>query len=427
MTNFKFPNSFYFGAATSSHQVEGGNKNDWTEWELRNAKFKAQNATLRQAQGKKWQDFILKNYPNPLREENYISGKACDHYNRFREDFDIAKSLGHNAHRFSIEWSRIEPEEGKFDEKEIEHYREVLKALRERGLEPFVTLWHFTLPLWVKNQGGWENKKTIADFTRYANKIIEKLGRDIKFWIVVNEPTVYTGYGYIVGLFPPQIKNFYLGYAVLRNIMKAYGDVYDLIHSKSDEAMVGNAYNLHYYAPYRKWFFPDWLAIKILNYIRDIYPLNLAKARRDFIGLNYYYRDCVKFVLWGGRFGIIDIKNPDENVSDMGWDIFPEGLYRVLRGLKKYNKPIYIMENGVADSRDEKRAKFIKEHLRWISKALQKESDIRGYFHWSLLDNFEWSDGFWPRFGLVEVDYKTMERKIRPSALEYKKIIDNLK
>lgn len=420
MSDYKFPKNFYFGAATSSHQVEGGNKNDWTEFERLNVKRLTLNAKQRN-----WPDFILKNYPSPLDEENYISGEACGHHNRFREDFDIAKSLGHNAHRFSIEWSRIEPEEGKFNEKEIEHYREVIRALRERGIEPFVTLWHFTLPLWVKNQGGWENKKTVADFTRYANKIIEALGRDIKFWIVVNEPTVYVGYGYIVGLFPPQIKNFYRGYVVLKNIMKAYEDVYDLIHSKSDEAMVSNAYNLHYYAPYRKGFFPDWLAMKILNYIRDIYPLNLAKARQDFIGLNYYYRDCVKFVLWGGRFGIIDIKNSDENVSDMGWDIFPEGLYRVLSSLKKYKKPLYITENGVADTRDEKRAKFIKEHLQSVAKALREDVDIRGYFHWSLLDNFEWSDGFWPRFGLVGVDYRTMERKIRPSALEYKRIVEN--
>jgi len=414
-----FPKTFYFGAATSSHQVEGGNKNDWTEWEKENAE-----RLVKEAAKKQWSDYLLNVKPSPLSSDNYISGRACDHYNRFREDFDIAKSLGHNAHRFSIEWSRIEPEEGKFDEKEIEHYREIIRALRERGIEPFVTLWHFTLPLWVKNQGGWENKKTIADFTKYAEKIIESLGRDVKFWIIINEPTVYAGYGYIVGLFPPQVKNFYRGYRVLKNIMQAYGDVYDLIHVESRDAMVGNAYNLHYHTPYRKWFFPDWLAMKALSYIRDFYPLDYAKGRQDFIGLNYYYRDCVKSTLMGGRFGVIDIKNPDKNVSDMGWDIFPEGLYYVLRSLKKYNLPIFITENGIADARDEKRTKFIGDHLSRMAKAIQEKIDVRGYFYWSLLDNFEWDKGFWPRFGLVEIDYKTLERKIRPSALEYKKIIE---
>jgi len=139
MENLGFPKGFYFGSATSSHQVEGNNRNDWTEWEKENAKVKSQNVKLNPPAGG-WPDFILQKYPNPLQEENYISGKACDHYSRFQEDFDIAKSLGHNAHRFSIEWSRIEPEEGKFDQKEIEHYREVIRALRERGMEPFVTL-----------------------------------------------------------------------------------------------------------------------------------------------------------------------------------------------------------------------------------------------------------------------------------------------
>ena len=158
-----FPKNFFWGAATSAHQVEGSNRNDWTEWERENAR-----RLTEEAKKKQWSDFILQNYPNPLQEENYISGRACDHYNRFREDFDIARSLGHNAHRFSIEWSRIEPEEGKFDEREIEHYREVIRALRERGIEPFVTLWHWTLPLWVRDQGGWENSAIIPHFASYC-------------------------------------------------------------------------------------------------------------------------------------------------------------------------------------------------------------------------------------------------------------------
>ena len=141
---------FYFGAATSSHQVEGGNHNDWSEWELKTAGEK-----VLAAKNKKWPDYIVNSYPSPYDEKNYVSGAACDHYNRYEKDFDIAKSLGHNAHRFSVEWSRIEPEEGKFNEEEIEHYRDVVKALRIRGMEPFVTLWHWTVPVWFAEKGGW--------------------------------------------------------------------------------------------------------------------------------------------------------------------------------------------------------------------------------------------------------------------------------
>jgi beta-glucosidase len=182
---------------------------------------------------------------------------------------------------------------------------------------------------------------------------------------------------------------------------------------------------LHYHVPYQKWSPLDWLGTKIFNYFRDIRQLKLSVDYEDFIGLNYYYRDTVKFVLKGGRYGAIDTRNPNQEVSDLGWDIFPKGIYHVLKYLKKYKKPIYITENGIADAKDAKRAKFIKEHLKWMHKAISEGADVRGYFHWSLLDNFEWDKGFWPRFGLVEIDYKTMERKIRNSALEYKKIIEN--
>src|SRR3989338_9450328 len=177
MAKFEFPRNFFWGAATSAHQVEGNNHNDWTEWEYLNAKRLTLNA-----QKKNWPDYILKNYPNPLQEENYISGKACDHYNRFKEDFDIVKSLGHNAHRFSIEWSRIEAEEGKWNEKEIEHYREVIRALRERGIEPFVTLWHWTIPVWFRDKAGWASKKSPEYFKRFSERMVKEFP-DIDFWI----------------------------------------------------------------------------------------------------------------------------------------------------------------------------------------------------------------------------------------------------
>ena len=363
--NLKFPKDFLWGAATSAYQVEGGIDNcDWA-----------------------------KIFP---------AGKACDHYNRFEEDFDIAKSLGHNAHRFSIEWSRIEPEEGKFSEKEIEHYREVIKALRERGIEPFVTLWHWTLPLWIRDIGGWENKDTAEHFLKYVFRITHAL-EDVRFWITLNEPEIYASNSYLKGIWPPQKINPIAYFKVINNLIKAHKKSYKIIKAINPDEHIGVAKNNIYFEGWQ-FFLIDWFWNK--------YFLNKIKDYHDFIGLNYYFHR---------RFP----KNKNEIVSDMDWEIYPEGIYHVLKNLKKYSKPIYITENGLADAKDEKRTIFIKEHLRWVHKAIEEGVDAKGYLHWSLLDNFEWDKGFWPRFGLVEMDYQTMERKIRPSALEYKKIIEN--
>jgi len=295
-------------------------------------------------------------------------------------------------------------------------------------MEPFVTLWHWTLPLWVRNQGGWENKKTIQDFVLYAEKIVELLGEHITFWIPLNEPSVYIGLGYVMGKFPPEVKDYRKANAVLKNLIEAHKLTYALIHKKFGERVsVGNAYNLHWHVPARSWNIFDILVVQVIDYIRDSRPISLAKGHQDFIGVNYYFRDKVKFVGWGGKFGPVDAVNTNAHVSDIGWDIAPEGLYHTLKKAAKFGKPIYITENGIADATDEKRAQFIKDSIYWMREAIADGVDVRGYFYWSLLDNFEWAEGFWPRFGLVEVDYKTMERKIRPSAYAYKKVIEESK
>jgi len=405
----EFPENFYWGSATSSHQVEGNNHNDWTEWEKANA-----DRLAKEAARKEWPDFILKNYPNSLQEENYISGRACDHYNRFREDFDIAKQLGHNAHRFSIEWSRIEPEEGKFDEKEIEHYRQVILALRERGIEPFVTLWHWTNPIWFAQKGGWLNKDSPKYFERYTNKITRSLNF-VRFWITLNEPDdLYAFRAYFQGIYPPCKHSILKTWRVLGNLAEVHKRAYKIIHKNNPLAQVGFANNTIYFEAkgffakivkfFAHWYWNFWFLRKTISY-------------NDFIGCNFYHHNTLK--------GFKVNQNENKNTSDVGWEIMPIGIYHVLKYLKKYNKPIYITENGIADAMDIKRAEYIKEHLKWTHKAIQEGIDVRGYFHWSLLDNFEWDKGFWPRFGLVEVDYKTMERKIRNSALEYKKICQN--
>lgn len=390
----KFPKSFYWGASTSAHQVEGGNFNDWTKWEKKSSKSKVQKAKL-----KSWPSYILESYPSPLQSNNYISGRACDHYHRFEEDFEIAKSLNHNAHRFSIEWSRIEPKEGKFNQEKIEHYRKVIKALRERKLKPFVTLYHWTLPIWLAEKGGWLNPKTPYYFDRYVKIISENLFNEVDFWITINEPVIYTNASFLKGDWPPQHRSLLKYFKALNNLAKAHRLAYKSLHLIDLNCQVGIAKNNIYFKN-----------VFLANYFWNKYFLNKIKEEQDFIGLNYYLHH---------RF----FKEKKLLVSDLGWDFYPQGIYYLLKDLKKYKKPIYITENGLADIKDTKRIRFIKDHLKYIHQAIQEGVDVRGYFYWSLLDNFEWDKGFWPRFGLAEVDYKTLERRIRPSAFEYAKII----
>ena len=367
MSEIRFPDNFYWGSATSAHQVEGGNVNDWSEWE----KSKPEIAN---------------------------SGRACDHYNRFREDFDMAKSLNHNAHRFSIEWSRIEPKEGKLNRREIEHYRQVLLSLKERGLEPFVTLYHWTLPVWLSQKGGWLNKKTPYYFDRFVKIVSQNLFDQVNFWITINEPNVYASNSFLIGAWPPQKRSILKYFKVLNNLARAHQLAYRSLHLIDLDCQVGIAKNNVYFD-----------RSPLADYFWNSYFLKKIKDEQDFIGLNYYFHH---------RF----FKKRKLPVTDLGWGFYPKGIYHLLKDLRKYNKLIYITENGLADKKDKQRAKFIKDHLFWIQRAIQEGVDVGGYFYWSLLDNFEWDKGFWPRFGLVEVDYKTLDRKIRPSAKIYAKI-----
>ncbi|MEK7123993.1 MAG: glycoside hydrolase family 1 protein [Patescibacteria group bacterium] len=419
----EFPKNFYWGAATAAHQVEGNNHNDWTEWEKENAERLAREAEQKFGHLQNWPE-IKEQAQNP---QNYISGRACDYYNRFEEDFDIAKSLGHNAHRFSIEWSRIEPEEGKWNEKEIEHYRQVIKALRARGLEPFVTLWHWPVPLWLRDKGGWESKETAKYFCRYAEKIVSALKGEVKFWITINEPEVYGSTSYLIREWPPRKKNPISYFLVIRNLIKAHRAAYKVIKKIRPDAQVGIAKNNVYFSTASD-SFQNQLLKRLADWWWNFYFLNQISnrvyKRLDFIGLNYYFHNNIKYAPFSAPAGWFN-QNKNLKVSDLGWELYPEGIYFVLKDLRKYGKPIYITENGLADAKDENREWFIKETLKNIHRAISEGVDVRGYLHWSLLDNFEWDKGFWPRFGLVEIDYKTMARKIRWSAKIFTDICKN--
>ncbi len=413
--NLKFPKGFYFGASTSSHQVEGYGNNDWTEWEKSNAERLAKNAQNDPPAGG-WPDFILNSYPSPLDPKNYISGRACDHYNRFNEDFDIAKSLGHNAHRMSVSWSKVEPEEGKFDEKVLEHYYQVAKTLRDRGMEPFVTLWHWPLPLWLVKKGGWEASQAPEYFARYSVRVVTALNQHINFWVTLNEPEIYAVHGYFQGTWPPGKKSMIRTQLVLYRMGKAHRLAYLAIKKIDSNKQVGFATNNTHFKSYGGFINTCLRYIADKRWNHSIF--RYTSGTLDFVGVNYYFHRTID---WRGRH----FKN--KITSDVDWQIDPQGLYYVLMDLKRYKKPIYILENGIADMRDVYRTHFIEQHLESVARAIEEGVPIKGYFYWSLLDNFEWSKGFWPRFGLVEIDYKTLERKIRPSAWKYKEIIDQSK
>jgi len=407
MGDIKFPENFYWGAATSAHQVEGNQNNDWADWERKNAKRLVKEA------GMYWQKWQQEKFPEMFEEENYISGVACKHYELFREDFETAKNLGHNAHRFSIEWSRIEPKEGCFDEGAIRHYQKVVNALLELGMEPFVTLYHWTLPLWFCRKGGWLNKRSPIYFERYVRKVSSAL-KGIRFFITINEPNIYASQSYLKGSWPPQKKNFFLYKRVLNNLVKAHCQAYSVIKKINSQIQVGIAKNIVYFEAVNDNLVNSFLK-KLSDYFFNLWFLNKIKNYQDFIGLNYYSHNRIDF-----GFN----KNKNKLVSDLGWEIYPKGIYFALKLASKFKKPIFITENGVADKEDKIRSWFIENHLLWVGRAIGEGINVKGYFYWSLLDNFEWDKGFWPRFGLVEVDYKTQKRKIRPSALVYKKIIE---
>ncbi|MBU4338526.1 glycoside hydrolase family 1 protein [Patescibacteria group bacterium] len=379
----KFPPGFLWGSAVSSYQVEGGIENsDWSR--------------------------------------DYPAGKACDYYNRYEKYFDLAKELGQNIHRFSIEWSRIEPEEGKFDKAAVEHYKKMLLALRQRNIKSMVTIWHWTNPLWFARKGGWENSKSSEYFARFVKFAVPELDNLVDFWATLNEPGVLLSHGYLAGIHPPHKKSI-LGFAkVYGNLIKTHNAAYKIIHSFNQKAKVGIIYNATFVKSAHKDSIVEKICVKIWEYLRNRMFLNAVRNNADYLGLNYYFPDNIEFTPF--KFPFIGMSNRSKEITDMGWEIFPEGIYHTLKDLKRYNLPIYITENGIADAKDAKRAKFIIDHLRWMHKAISEGVDVRGYLYWSLLDNFEWTYGFSKRFGLIEMDFGSLEARIRPSALKYAEI-----
>lgn len=404
-----FPADFLWGASLASHQVEGGTHNQWSVWELQVANSQAKNAHQKYGWLANWPD-IKAQAEDP---NNYVSGKGVDHYHRYQEDFDLARDLHLNSLRFGIEWSRLEPEEGVFDDDQWQHYRRYMEELNKRGIEPVLNIWHWTMPVWFTQKGAFEKSANLKYFKRFVDKLCQELDLSYcRYILTLNEPNVFASFGYIVGEWPPNQKSLPKMIVVYYNLARAHRASYKIIKKYYPKLQVGIAAQLADMQAKRPHNFLDELTTQWMRYAWNWWFLNRIRRYQDFVGFNFYFTDY---------FQNFKRLNPKVPVSDQGWYMEPEGLYPLLlRVWAHYKKPILITENGLADAKDENRSWWIDETMLAMEKAILEGVEVKGYFHWSLLDNFEWAYGWWPKFGLVEVDRENgMKRTVRPSALRW--------
>lgn len=405
---FHFPPDFLWGVATASHQVEGNNTaNQWWVWEQEPGHI---------AQG-------------------HRSGLACDWWRDAEADFDRIASMGLKTLRLSLEWSRIEVAPGKIDMAALDRYREMLHGLKQRDIEPMVTLHHFTDPLWFAERGGWASPDAPLFFTRYVEQAVLALRDYATLWCTINEPNVYATLGYVLGTFPPGGHDLRMAVRVLRHMLQAHSAAYRVIHRLQEKAQVGIAHNVRFFDPARHghpadhvaaglqdlWFNETTLAAVTKGWW--IPPLGLAPALAtrntlDWLGLNYYSRDLVAFDPKARETGFgRTLHASDAELLDGGYgELYPEGISRAVRRVSGAGLPIYITENGIPDADDDQRPGALLLHLHELWRVLQQNAPVLGYYHWTLVDNFEWADGWTLKFGLIALNPETQERTPRPSA-----------
>jgi beta-glucosidase len=409
---FYFPHNFLWGTTTAAHQVEGGNtNNDWWRWEQEEGRIK----------------------------DGASSETACGWWQNAEADLDRMAEMGQNAHRLSLEWSRVEPREGQWDQAAIHRYRELLTGLRERGIEPMVTLHHFSNPGWFVDQGGWENRKlALSRFPRYVEKAVGALGDLADLWCTFNEPNNYVLMGWLWGRWPPGRSDFGRAMGVMRTLLHNHAAAYQLIHELYPEARVGLSSHFVLFDPAD----PDsWLDRRasgwqdamfnettLLALSRGRLPLRArrlfirgVKGTYDWIGVNYYYRRRVAFDARqsSALFGRLVVPEGAEVPVDGMGEVYAKGILRLTRRLSRLGVPIYITENGVHDLTDDRRPRFLLTHLLQLWHAIQFCFPIRGYFHRTLVDGFEWDDGYSLRYGLIKMDPETGERTRRRSGELY--------
>lgn len=412
---FHFPKNFLWGTATAAHQVEGSNSNNnWSVWEAE---------------------------PGRIRQ-GHKAGLASDWWGgRWKEDADRAAETGQNAHRMSVEWSRIQPLPDVWDEEALDYYRQMLRGLLQRGLTPMVTLHHFTDPIWLAEMGGWENEQTPALFERFAAKTVEALKEYCRLWVTINEPNVYAVMGYLFGVFPPGKTDMKTCYQVLANMVRGHAAAYRTIHSLQSDASVGIALNYQSIKPAHPWLPIDrWLARFIHTNYNLSFPRTLqtgkcslagltavlpeARSTQDFLGLNYYTCATAAVNLFKKQDLYIQFGHPKGcEISDTGHMAnVPNGFFEGLKFANSFGIPVHITENGIEDADDDLRPRYLLQHLHQIWRAVNFNMPVKSYFHWSLVDNFEWERGWTQRFGLWGLDIETQARTRRSSVNIYEAV-----
>ena len=408
----RFGRDFLWGSATASHQIEGNcTNNNWYRFE-----------SAVDEQGK----------PRILNGQK--AGLCCDSWNLYKEDVQLMKALSFNAYRFSVEWSKIEPRQGEFDESALDHYVQEVNEMLANGIEPMITLHHFSNPIWFEDQGAFLQDDSPAIFTRFVERVIQRLGPKVKLWCTINEPAIYAVLSYFNAEFPPALKDAVKAARVYRNMLLAHTAAYNAIKKIKPDAQVGLVVHVALFDPPNRWSLLDILIARMLNnnmnnshfdyLVKGRFDFSIPgmvdekfrggqKDAFDFIGLNYYTNHYRVFKPFAKEQFIEITRAPREELTDMGWAVYPEGMYRSLKLIAGYtSKPIYITENGIADAADTRRARYIEDHLLVINKAIADGIDVRGYLYWTLMDNFEWAHGFEARFGLYHVDFATRKRTL---------------
>ena len=426
---------FTFGVATASFQVEGATQAD---------------GRLRSI----WDTFC----EQPGRVKNGDNGMpACDHYHRWAGDVEMIQGLGVDAYRLSIAWPRVMTEQGQANAKGLDFYKQLLDRLLESGLAPYVTLYHWDLPQYLQDFGGWVNRDTAYRFRDYADLVTRELGDRVASYTTLNEPWVSAILGHEIGVHAPGLKDARLGRQAGHHLLLAHGLGMEVLRTNAPKADAGLVLNMAPSTPktdryddqvaarlseasLTHWFLEPVLEGRYPALFERFYPeltpitmpgdMELISQPVDFIGINFYTRGVVSFD------AKTDVKNHEpENVetTDMGWEVYPQGLTDLLVDLDRTYQlpPLLITENGMASAdeihnggvHDEQRVRYYNSHLNAVHNAIEQGVDVRGYFAWSLMDNFEWAEGYDKRFGLVYVDYETQQRTLKDSALAFKDLM----
>ncbi|MGA2283065.1 MAG: glycoside hydrolase family 1 protein [Candidatus Dormibacteria bacterium] len=408
----RIPQGFLLGTSSAAHQVEGGLWNDW----------------MRMERDEPWRI-----------KDGASAAVAIDHFHRYRDDLEMLARMGHTAQRFSVEWARVEPEPGRFDVSALRHYARVTATCRELGMEPVVTLHHFTLPVWLADRGGLLDPEAPRLFARYAAACAESFGREVRWWVTINEPNVLFALAYAEGRWPPHRQSMVLalraGVGLLRMHAAAATALHQIGGAHGWQTMVSVAHHERPFRPrpgsvaarllawlpgmiFNRWFLASCVRGCVLPPAGTGQRVPGLRGSLDYLGLNYYAEEQVRFDRHARTRLFV---GPDPELSlprnSLGWPIDAGGLRRALVALAEERRlPLLITENGVADEDDELRPWFVADHLRAVMEAIAEGADVRGYLYWTGFDNFEWLEGYGAKFGLVAVDRDTLERRPKPSA-----------